>query len=261
VKPQSIAAINQLPLEEQIEIYSRFIPKELTELLKISSDFLDENGVSLLEIKAEKRRSDAIIELKHNRTAKDPVLFAHITDTLNLQIHVLLYIMNDPSGDRFDVDRMPDGTPTEFGTAQRNIPAEIASMNAGLAPGQIRRGLHLFQESVEAFERFVTSLGHDLYLADPLYYHNAVIFEVAGFSYLKGRRFMQQIDDGFQLGEAFAQKLDGSSPFRQPEMGPSICGRSWAIHDGVLGEPFTDVTMYKTIGKSAKIATFSGDHW
>lgn len=261
MKPQSIAAINQLPLDAQKEIYSRFIPEELIELLKIPSDFHDANGAPLLEIKAEKRRSDAIIELKHDRTASDPVLFAHITDTLNLQIHVLLYIMNDPSGDRFNVDRMPDGTPTEFGTAQRNIPAEIASMKAGLAPGQIRRGLHLFQESVEAFERFVTSLGHDLYLAEPLYYHNAVIFEKTGFSYLKGRRFMQQIDDGFQPAETYAEKLNGSSPFRQSEMAASILGRSWAIHDGVLGEPFTDVTMYKTVGKSASVATFSGERW
>ena len=37
--------------------------------------------------------------------------------------------------------------------------------------------------------------------------------------------------------------------------------RSWAIHDQLIGEPFTDVTMYKKIGKQANLNTCPGCGW
>jgi hypothetical protein len=37
--------------------------------------------------------------------------------------------------------------------------------------------------------------------------------------------------------------------------------RSWAIHDGILGQPFTNVTMYKHVGQSANIRTAAGCEW
>jgi hypothetical protein len=261
VKPRSIAAINQLKTDEQLAIYSRFIPPNLLSLLKIPPDFIDQSGRPLLRIQADQGQSDTIIELRHRVDAQDPALFVHLTDTINLQIHVLLYVVNDPYSERFDVDKMPDGTPTVFGTSMRNIEAEIASMAAGLAPGQIRQGLHIFRDTLHAFEEFVASLDHDLYLVEPLYYHNAVIFEQAGCAYIKGRRFMERIDSGFVEGQEFSQRLDRSTPFRSPAMANSILGRSWAIHDGLLGEPFTEVTMYKSIGKLAHINTFTGEGW
>jgi hypothetical protein len=36
------------------------------------------------------------ITLRHQINFPDPVLYGHLTDTLTGQIHVLLYILNDP---------------------------------------------------------------------------------------------------------------------------------------------------------------------
>ena len=57
------------------------------------------------------------------------------------------------------------------------------------------------------------------------------------------------------------QKLDGSNPFRSAKAAHSIRLRSWAIHDGILGEPFTNVTMYKRAGKHAGINTSPDCGW
>jgi hypothetical protein len=180
---------------------------------------------------------------------------------MNGQIHVLLYILNDPESPRFDVDRMPDGSPTRFGTLQRHLEAEKAAMDYGLAPGQVRRGLRLLQPATAAFEEFLTSLGHDMCFVEPLYYHNAVIFERYGFAYQIGKRRMESIHAAFQEGGELYGRLDGSNPFRSAPAANSIRLRSWAIHDGILGEPFTDVTMYKRVGKSANISTTPGCAW
>jgi hypothetical protein len=174
---------------------------------------------------------------------------------------VLLYILNDPTAPRFNVDKMPDGSPTKFGILQRNLGAERAAMEAGLSPGQVRKGLRFLQPATAAFEEFVTSLGHDMYFVEPLYYHNAVIFERYGFAYQMGKRQMESIQAGFQKGGELRQKLDGSNPFRTSNAANSIRLRSWAIHDGILGEPFTNVTMYKRVGKSANINTAHDIAW
>jgi len=173
----------------------------------------------------------------------------------------LLYIMNDPDSPRFDVDRMPDGTPTRFGTDHRNLDAEQAAMQYGLAPGQVRRGLRLLGAAIQSFEQFVESLGANMYFADPLYYHNAILFERHGFAYEKGRRLMESIQQGFSEGGPLLQKLDGSTLFRQPGAAGSIRLRSWAIHDGLLDAPFTNVTMYKHVGKSYQLDTSLGCPW
>jgi acetoin utilization protein AcuC len=219
----------------------------------------DEGGKELLTIKASNHSVE--IALRHESTFPDPVLYGHLTDTLNGQIHILLYILNDPFSSRFDVDRLPDGTRTVFGTRLRNLAAEEAALEAGLAPGQIRRGLRMLPAAIKSFENFVTSLKHELYFAEPLYYHNALIFEHYGFNYQKGKRRMEAIQAGFSPGGHLRTKLDGSTPFRQPQAAESIRLRSWAIHDGILGEPFTEVTMYKHVGKLAEINTCTGCSW
>jgi acetoin utilization protein AcuC len=180
---------------------------------------------------------------------------------MNGQIHVLLYILNDPDSPRFNVDRMPDGRKTSFGTRMRNLEAEQAAMEAGLAPGQVRSGLRMLSDAIVSFEKFVESLGHDMYFVEPLYYHNAVIFERYGLAYQMGRRRMEAYHAGFSEAGEYIPLLNGSSPFRKPEAVNSIRLRSWAIHDGILGEPFTDVTMYKRIGKSAGVNTTPGCDW
>jgi acetoin utilization protein AcuC len=155
---------------------------------------------------------------------------------------------------------MPDGRKTRFGTLMRNLEAEKAALEAGLAPGQVRSGLRMLSDAIASFERFVESLGHDMYFVEPLYYHNAVIFERYGLAYQMGRRRMESYHAGFSKGGELESLLDGST-FRNPEATNSIRLRSWAIHDGILGEPFTDVTMYKRVGKSAGVNTTPGCDW
>jgi hypothetical protein len=258
--PSTIGGINLLQEAEKRAVYARYIPNALLDKYKIPP-LTSAAGYNLLQFRFASGSTDVEMRLYHKVDFPDPILYAHLTDTLNGQIHVLLYILNDPDSPRFDVDKMPDGSPTKFGTLHRNLEAEKSAMDNGLAPGQVRRGLRLLGHAIEAFEDFVTALGHDMYFVEPLYYHNAVIFERYGFSYQMGKRLMDSIQTGFQPGGDLSQALDGSSPFRQPKAANGIRSRSWAIHDGILGEPFTNVTMYKRVGKSAGLNTTPGCTW
>lgn len=257
----TISSINQLPDDQKREIYQRLIPTELTERFSLNPNYRDSQNHNLLIIHGASGTSSVEMELYHSFTFPDPILIGQITDTIHGQIHILFYELNDPASPRFDVDCLPNGMPTHFGTQSRNVQAEISAMQYGLAPGQIRRGLRLLGPAILAFEEFVSSLGHELYFAEPLYYHNAILFENYGFSYQKGRKLMERIQDGFSEKGDLLGKLDGSTPFRSIHAADSIRLRSWALHDDLLGEPFTDVTMYKWVGQSARLNTSNGLTW
>lgn len=257
----TIGGINLLPDHEKREIYRRVIPGELIERFKLNPYFTDNAGNSLIKLKCKPGSTSVELSLYHEHGFRDPILYGHLTDTMNGQIHILLYVLNDPTSPRFDVDVMPDGTPTKFGTFRRNIEAERDALQFGLAPGQIRNGLGMLSAATRTFEQFVQSLGHDIYFVEPLYYHNAIIFERNGFSYQVGKKLMERIQAEFTGDTDISRQLDSSSPFRDPEAKHSIRLRSWAIHDGILGEPFTNVTMYKHIGKNAGISTAENCTW
>jgi hypothetical protein len=261
MKTYTINAINQLRDEEKRAIYQRIIPPELIEKFAIDPSYHDKQNHSLVNLRCAPGTSTVEMELYHRFGFPDPILFGQITDTIHGQIHILFYVLSDPFSPRFDIDCLPNGTPTHFGTQSRNIQAELSAFNFGLAPGQIRRGLHLLGSAIHSFENFVASLGHELYFAEPLYYHNAIIFERYGFAYQKGRKLMERIQDGFSENGDLHGKLDDSSPFRKASAANSIRLRSWAIHDNILEDTFTDVTMYKWIGKSAGINTSNHCPW
>jgi hypothetical protein len=248
--PSTIAGLNRLPLENKRETYAQIIPPELLDMFGVSHDLLDPDGVDLFHLNCEPGTSDAELALYHSAEAKDPIIFGHLTDTIHGQLHILLYGMNDIHTPRFNVDQLPDGTKTNFGYNKRNLPAEIAAMNAGLAPGQIYRGPHLFQESLRQFESFVSCMGQSLFFVEPLYYHVAKIFEKYNFQYQSGKKLMERISSGFSEGGELLPLLDGSTPFRQPEAAGHLRLRSWAVHDNILGEPYSNVTMYKYIEKN-----------
>lgn len=256
--PSTIGGINKLPEPEKRELYSRYIPGVLAEKFHLRDLAQDKD---LLKFRFAEGSSDVEMMLYHEKGFPDPVLYAHLADSVNGQIYILLYILNDPRSPRFNVDKMPDGTPTQFGIRRRNLQAEEAAVQAGLAPGQIRRGLRLLGQAIPAFENFMTLLGHDMYYIEPLYYHNAVLFERYGFSYQMGRRLMNEIQAGFAEEGVLLPKLDNSTPFRSPRASDSIRLRSWAIHDGILGEPFTNVTMYKRVGIAANLNSAAGCAW
>jgi len=258
MQPSTIGGINKLPEIEKRAIYARYIPKELIVKFNLS-DLV--NDKDLLQFRFAEGSSDVELMVYHEKNFPDPVLYAHLADSMNGQIYVLLYILNDPNSPRFNVDKLPDGSPTQFGIRIRNLDAEKAALQAGLSPGQIRHGLRSFKYALAAFEEFISSLGHTMYYIEPLYYHNAVIFERYGFSYQLGRRLMNEIQVGFEQGGELSKKLDDSNPFRSSNAARSIRLRSWAIHDGILEMPYTNVTMYKQVGISANINTAPGCKW
>jgi len=258
----SIGGLNKLDDAGRFDYLRMLFPPTLLERYGIDAEtFSDDEGHPLLRWIGSPGTNAIEVSLYHRHDALDPIVYFHLTDTIAQQLHVLLVILNDPESERFGVDRMPDGSKTHFGTFSRNLEAEVAAMQAGLAPGQIRRGLRAFREAMECFEAFVQRLGHDIYFVEPLAYHNAVIFERYGFAYQQGRRWMQSLNIRFAEGGDLRSRLDGSTPFRQPEFARTIRGRSWAIHDNVLGEPYTGVVMYKRVGQDADVSTFTGEEW
>ena len=258
----TIGALNKLPYEDRLEYARMLIPPALFERYQLNPDTLaDDQGHPLLIWGGKAGTTAVELSLYHRHGASDPLMYFHITDTISQQLHVLLAVINDPDGPRFDVDKMPDGSKTHFGVFKRNVEAEQAAFQAGLAPGQIRRGLRVLRNAMECFEAFARQLGHEMYFVEPLSYHNAVIFERYGFAYQQGRRWMQSLNTRFSPGSDLPPRLNGSTVFRQPEAAHSIRGRSWAIHDGILGEPFTGVTMYKRVGQDAEVSTFPDSVW
>ncbi len=96
---------------------------------------------------------------------------------------------------------------------------------------------------------------------EALFYHNAIHYERYGFGYLEGRKRMEEIDAEFRPGGRLFERLDGSSVFRRKGAERSVRGRSWAIQDGILGEPWVSPRLFKPIGKRVGVNTFHGESY
>jgi len=249
----SIRQINGLPETVKRDLYCSLIPMSL-----FSGRCTEEGQQQDLSIHIRCPENTCFVEIdvRHADDPRDPVLYIQMADMANGQLEVLLVRINDPHAPRFDIDRDWQGETTKLGTLTRNIPAEIEAMQAGLAPGQVRQGLRLSRELIPAMEPFAAGMGKARFFIEPLAYHNAIVFERYGFAYMVGLNRMDQIHRGFRPGGELFVQLDGSTPFRQPGAERTIRGRSWAIHDGILGEPWSGVRMYKRIGHKAGICTF-----
>ncbi|GAB4526230.1 MAG: hypothetical protein Kow0063_00230 [Anaerolineae bacterium] len=256
---RSIRQINALPEKQKSDIYRRLIPEDLLAQFGIDPvTWLNADGVKMVDIEATPGTSFLRIRVFPAPDFPDPLFQLELGDTGNHQLEILLVIINDPCSERFDVDRDWAGEPTKFGLRRRNLQEEERAMRAGLAPGQVRRGLRQMSRQQRLVEDFAAGLGHEAYLANPLGYHNAIFLEWQGFGYIRGRRKMEWIHREFQPGGELFQKLDGSTPFRHPDMANTVRGRSWAIHDGILGEPWPalEVSMFKRVGHHAGQCTF-----
>jgi hypothetical protein len=256
----SIGQINKLPSEQMLQVYRQLVPLEV--LLRFGIDpqtLADDQGRSLFQ--CQPGASSVEVSLRHAWDAEDPVLYVQLADTLSNQIEVTMFMVNDPYSERFDTDRMPDGTQTYFGMLARNVEAEIKAQEAGLAPAQVHRGLRATRRLMPILEDFVAILHHDSFFIQPLAYHNAILFERLGFAYAMGLGRMEWIHKEFAPGGLLFRRLDGSTPFRRPGAEHSVRGRSWAIHDGILGEPYTRVKMYKRVGIHAGVVTFPNAAW
>ena len=256
----TIGQVNKLPPEQVQQIYRHLIPLDILMRFGIDAKTVaDAQGRELFECRP--GISSVELSLRHVWDAQDPVLYVQLADTPNNQIEVTLFILNNPYSERYDIDRLPDGTLTYFGTLARNIEAESAAMEAGLAPAQVRRGLGATRRLVPILEQFVAALHHDVFYIQPLAYHNAILFERLGFAYAMGLGRMEWIHKEFRPGGLLTQRLDGSTPFRRPGAEQSVRGRSWAIHDGILHEPYGGIKMYKRAGIHAGIVTFPDSAW
>jgi hypothetical protein len=256
----TIGQVNRLPEDERQQVYRHLLPLDVLRRFGIATETLtDSEGHPLFGFECSV--SSVELWLRHVWDAQDPVLYVQLADTPNNQIEVVMFMVNDPTSERFDIDRLPDGTPTYFGTLARNADEEIRAMNAGLLPGQVRRGLRATRHLIPILEQFVSELHHDAFYIQPLAYHNAIFFERLGFSYAMGMGRMEWIHKEFAPGGLLFARLDGSTPFRQPGGANSIRGRSWAIHDGIMGEPYTGVKMYKRASIHAGVITFPNAAW
>jgi hypothetical protein len=258
----SLATINRLPEEVRDQVYRTLVVDEMLDRYAIDRatlcnprgervvTFDTSPNIGLLELRIWRQLAD-----------RDPLLYMQLADTNNNQIIILLFITSDPEAPRFSVDRDWGGEPTKFGTLSRNIEAEVEAMGAGLSPGQARQGLRMARKTLPNFEQFIARLGHELFMLEPLAYHSAILFESFGCTYSQGRKRMERIHQGFQPGGEYFLRLDGSTPFRRPGAEKTVRGRSWAIHDGILGEPYADYHMYKQVGKQAGVSTFPDYVW
>ena len=175
--PDSIRAINTLPAPQKRAIYRTLIPDWVFAQFDIDSVTLTVGGHQVVYFRCPDGSSAVEISVYHRPEA----LYLQMADSFHNQLTVLRAAVNDPASPRFDGGRDENGQPTQLGTIRRNIPEELRAMQAGLMPGQIRRGLRVFRTGIPTFELFVKKMGHPMFFIEPLFYHNAIIFERYGF--------------------------------------------------------------------------------
>ncbi|MBI5969310.1 MAG: hypothetical protein HY882_15805 [Deltaproteobacteria bacterium] len=263
MKYRSIYELNHLPPVERIKLYRNLIPSRVFHLFGIDRQtFQNRRGEKVVQFYTPESHGFASIDVKMRLADQDSIFFLQISDTPfmdNLELSFL--VINDPRGERFQIDRDWDGKDTLFGTASRNVTEEERAMKAGLAPGQVRPGLRLLGEFISLLERFASRLAVSIISGEALFYHNAIQYERNGFGYLEGRKQMEEIDREFLRSGKLYERLNGSSPFRRKGAEKSVRGRSWAIQDGILGKPWVSPKVYKPVGKSVGVNTFHGQEY
>lgn len=258
--PVSIYEINAMRPEERTILLATLVPPRLLEKFSIDpATFRNPQGKECLKITCPEKMPFFQIDLRRDPSDQDAAYFLDVSNSPFGQMEISFIIVNDPDGKRYTVDRDENGLETYFGTARRNLPEEVRAMEAGLCPGQVRRGMRIRSDMVAAWDVFFERVGHKFYFLEPLSYNSAILYERSGFQYIKGKEKMRWIDSEFQEGGELFRRLDGSTPFRNAGHALTVRGRSWAIHDGILGEPWESPKMYKTIGVDAGVSTFTGD--
>ena len=258
----SIVELNTLPHPVRDEIYLRLIPDELLVTFGLSrSRLLDGTGYPPARITAPDGAPWARVELRVSPDDRDPALRLAIEMSSLSVPELSLVQLNDPRAPRYAIDRDEDGQDTLLGTVSRNETEERRALEAGLAPGQVRRGLRMLAAVLTAMDEFCRLLGREFYLVEPLFYHSAILYERRGCDYITGRDRMDEIHAGFQPGGRLYRRLDDRAPFRRRGFYAFARGRSWAIHDGILGEPWSGVKMYRAPRALASVSTFPGGRY
>ncbi len=261
-----IQRINNLPPPVKEGLYRLLIPPTLFHRFHINPlTFSDYDGIKLVRFYYPEKEETVMVEVKRKPEDQDPIYSIQVSDGADFtQLNWDFLIVNDPESERFNIDVDEQGRDTLWGRASRNLPEEERALRAGMAPGQVRRGLGLTKDIVASLEFFAKILNIKVISLEALFYHNAIIYERCGFIYFEGYKRMQRIHQAFQPGGKLFAKLDSSSPFRQPEFAHTVRGRSWAIHDGIISEidddlleeGWTSPKMYLLVGKPRQVCTF-----
>jgi len=260
----SIARLNRLPKEERDRTYLSLVPESIFERFQIDhKTLLNQFGERVVRGIFPTDENFGCIEVQYRAGDKDCIFSCQVSlESFMQSLHLDFLIVNDPFSERFNVDVDELGRDTLFGTRSRNIPEEIKAMEAGLAPGMVRRGLRLIREFSKCLDTFMSSLDLKTITTNAFFYHNAILWEKYGFTYFRGGKMMETIHKEFQPGGLLYQKLDDSTPFRRKGFEKTIRGRSWALYDGIyvgaFDEGWESPIMYKTLGKDAKVNSFPG---
>jgi hypothetical protein len=256
-KIRSFSQINMRGKEVMEETYGRLVPDEIYSYFSIDrKTFENPKGEKVVSICAPTPLS-VVIEVRLHPYELDTIFNLNLDTTPNNQIEIVYVSVSNPFSERFDVDKDEGGNSIVFGTSKRNRAEEERAMRAGLAPGQVRQGLKLLSRFLPQAEIFFASMGYMIAVMNPLAYHDAILFEKYGCGYLSGKDFMVSINEGFSEGGEFYDKLDNSA-FRKKGQEKTVRGRSWAIYDGILGNPFKDIKMYRQAFQSCEVSTFGG---
>jgi hypothetical protein len=259
----SIAELNRLPRNQREPLFLQLVPVSLFSRLGIHRNTLTNvHGERVVHGVFPHDMNLSCIEVRARKADHDLAFACQVSfDSFMNSVHLDFILINDPSSERYTIDRDERGQDTLYGLRSRNIPEEIRAMDAGLAPGMVRRGLRLLSEFVASLESFTASVGLKSVTLGALFYHNAISWEREGFTYFRGLKMMQRIDGDFHRGGPLHVLMDDSTPFLRPGMELTVRGRSWAIHDGVLfdawEEEWENPKMYKIIGRDHHVNTFS----
>lgn len=262
-KIDSILELNALPEGVREQLYLRLVPSALLARFGVNPRTLcGATGERLVRITAPDGAPWARVELRAREDDRDPVLLVD-TGMSPFGVPELSFVqITDPAAPRYGIDRDEDGQDTLLGTSGRHLDEEQRALGDGLAPGQVRRGLRMLPQVLAAMDAFCLLLGREFYLLEPLFYHSALLYERQGCDYFIGRDRMDEIHAGFQPGGELRARLDDSTAFRRAAFAGTVRGRSWAIHDGVLGqtlgEAWSSVKMYRVPGRPAAVSTFPG---
>ena len=187
----SLRGVNRLPVEIKERLYASLIPSDLLSTYQVDPISLsDQEGHPAFHFDFPPDRGVVKIQFKRSISDLDPIVFLQLSDTSYNQVEFEWIIINDPDSERFQI-HISDST--QFlppGSEFRNVPEEIRAMKAGLAPGQVRRGLHRFPEIMELVESFLSRLNIHLVYGFPYAYHNAIELERIGYFYGTGKELM-----------------------------------------------------------------------
>ena len=252
----SLQQINALPIPERDRCYLSLVPPALCQRFGLDvATSADPLGRAAARIEASDKRPSVQISVRHTADTLDPVFFLRLDETRYGNLQIRFIILSDPEGPRFGVDLDDQGNVTDLGVRSRNRREEERAMRAGLAPGQVRPGNRMLRGALDRIEKFAERLGKAALILEAFFYHNALLYERHGFGYLAGRERMEMIQQGFLSGGVLEARLDDSSPFRPRGAGGTIRGRSWAIHDGVLPQPWWPPVMYRPVGVRLDVCT------